>query len=68
MCYVHISLLVAMVVKGYPSGAPASSCEDGTDLAPSHYFQPSTKTLPYEVDITHFTGQTYVPGQLYNSK
>lgn len=66
MCY--IALLVTTAVKGLPNGAPKAACEDGTDLVPSHFFPPSTNPLPYEVDISHFTGQTYVPGQSYNSK
>ena len=63
-----VALLVTTTVKGLPSGAPTSACEDGTDLVPSHFFPASTDLLPYEVDISQFVGQSYVPDQLYNSE
>ena len=66
MCY--ITLLVITTVKGLPSGAPTSACEDGTDLVPSHFYSPSTDPLPYEVDISLLAGQTYIPDKTYNSK
>ena len=55
-------------MQGFSSGAPPGACEDGTDLVPGHVVQPSTDPLPYEVDISEFVCQSYIPTKTYKSK
>lgn len=65
MCFIA---LVTASVRGFSTGAPTAACEGGNDLVPGHGFPSSTNPLPYEVDISNFIDQIYVPNQLYNSK
>lgn len=60
-----IVLLATATVKGFSIGAPEIAC---ANLVPAHPGSPSVDPPPYEVNISQFDDQTYVPGQLYNSK
>ena len=58
-------LLVTTAVQGFSSGAPQDAC---SNLIPQHGAQLSADPIPYEVDMSEFICQSYIPTKQYNGK
>jgi len=61
-----VFLLLVTTAYGRPEGAPPEAC---AQIAPMHAgISPSIDPLPFNVDLSDFTGGEYVPGDTYQSK
>ena len=52
-------------VNGHSFGAPSGACQD---ITPQHGLTSSTTPVPYEVDISEFPCQSYIPTKAYKCK
>ena len=59
-------MLGLVAVEAFPGGASPTACDN--NLTPQHGSNPQTDALPFSVDISAFTGNTYTPGNMYTSK
>jgi len=54
-----------VAVEGRSGGAPPQAC---ALIQPQHPSNPQTSPVPFSVDLSAFTENTYTPGQTYISK